>query len=87
MHIWPKLDFGLIPLFKFLDCSSRTKVGDSVVKYISDRMKDFFTGMCKMVLQTYSDVRFDEDVEEEDEDLGDEEMWKMKRKVTKRATT
>ena len=40
-----------------------------------------------MVLQIYSDVRFDEDVQEEYEDLGDEEMWKMKRKVTKRATT
>ena len=39
-----------------------------------------------MVLQIYSDVRFDEDVEEEG-DLGDDEMWKMKRKETKRATT
>ena len=26
-------------------------------------------------------------MEDEDEDLGNEEMWKMKRKVTKRATT
>ena len=40
-----------------------------------------------MVLQIPSDIWGDMDVEEEYGDLGDEEMWKMKRKVTKRATT
>ena len=38
-----------------------------------------------MVLQ--SDILGDLDVEEEDGDLGDQEMWKMKHRVTKRATT
>ena len=40
-----------------------------------------------MVLQIPSDIWGDMDVEEEYGDLGDEKMWKMKRKVTKRATT